>query len=61
MGWRNLVPRSALPESERPGDRGYNVRAVDGVPLANGPQVIKDAESFGGQVLGSSGNTTQER
>jgi hypothetical protein len=32
-------------------ERGYNVRSVDGVVLANGMHVIKDAERFGGQML----------
>ena len=31
--------------------RSYNVRSVDGVVLASGKHVIKDAERFGGQVL----------
>jgi hypothetical protein len=32
-------------------ERSYNVRSVDGVVLANGMHVIKDAERFGGQML----------
>jgi hypothetical protein len=32
-------------------ERGYNVRSVDDVILANGKRVIKDAERFGGQML----------
>jgi hypothetical protein len=32
-------------------ERSFNVRSVDGVVLTNGTHVIKDVESFGGQVL----------
>jgi hypothetical protein len=32
-------------------ERSYNVRSVDGVVLANGMHLIKDAERFGGQML----------
>jgi hypothetical protein len=38
-------------------ERGYNVRSVDGLLLANGPVVVRDAERFGGQMLGVSGAT----
>jgi hypothetical protein len=31
-------------------ERSYNVRSVDGVLLAEGQPVVKDAERFGGQV-----------
>ena len=40
-------------------ERGYNVRSVDGLLLANGPNVVRDAERFGGQVLGLSGIAPQ--
>lgn len=40
-------------------ERGYNVRAVDGLLLANGSHVVRDAERFSGQILGSSGNSSQ--
>jgi hypothetical protein len=32
-------------------ERGYNVRSVDGLLLADGPKVVRDAERFGGHVL----------
>lgn len=32
-------------------ERGYNVRSVDGLLLADGPKVVKDAERFGGKIL----------
>lgn len=32
-------------------ERSYNVRSVDGVLLAEGRRVVKDAERFGGQIL----------
>ncbi|MDE3061567.1 MAG: hypothetical protein KGJ51_00750 [Acidobacteriota bacterium] len=32
-------------------ERGYNVRSVDGVLLADGPKVVKDVERFGGHIL----------
>lgn len=35
-------------------ERSYNVRSVDGILLADGKHVIKDAERSGGQVLGGS-------
>jgi len=40
-------------------ERGYNVRAVDGLLLANGSQVVRDAERFSGQILGSSETSSQ--
>ena len=38
-------------------ERSYNVRSVDGILLHNGEYVVKDAEQFGGQVLGDGGGT----
>lgn len=32
-------------------ERGYNVRSVDGLLLADGPKVVNDAERFGGHIL----------
>jgi hypothetical protein len=32
-------------------ERGYNVRSVGGLFLADGPKVVKDAERFGGHIL----------
>ncbi len=34
-------------------ERGYNVRSVDGLVLANGEHVVRDFERFGGQILGA--------
>jgi hypothetical protein len=34
-------------------ERSYNVRSVDGLFLANGKHPVKDAERFGGHVLGA--------
>lgn len=41
-------------------ERGYNVRSVDGLLLANGQHSHRDAERFGGQVLGGSGEPPPE-
>jgi hypothetical protein len=38
---------------------GYNVRSVDGLLLANGTNVVREAERFGGQVLGPSGSSPE--
>lgn len=38
-------------------DRSYNVRSVDGIVLHDGEYVVKDAERFGGQILGDGGRT----
>ena len=38
-------------------ERSYNVRSVDGILLHNGEYVVKDAERFGGQILGDGGRT----
>jgi hypothetical protein len=40
-------------------EHAYNVRSVDGMLLANGHRVVKDAERFGGQILGSSGSSSE--
>lgn len=40
-------------------ERGYNIRSVDGVLLANGEKTVRDAEQFSGQVLGPSGTSTK--
>lgn len=40
-------------------ERSYNVRSVDGLLFANGKQVIRDAERFGGQILGAGGDSSQ--
>jgi hypothetical protein len=34
-------------------ERGYNVRSVDGLLLANGQHTVRDFERFGGQILGN--------
>ena len=39
-------------------ERGYNVRSVDGLVLADGQKVVKDAERFGGQILGPANNSS---
>ena len=33
-------------------ERGYNVRSVDGLILANGEFVVRDYERSGGRILG---------
>ena len=33
-------------------ERGYNVRSVDGLILANGELVVRDYERSGGRILG---------
>lgn len=38
-------------------ERSYNVRSVDGIFLHNGEYVLKNAERFGGQILGEGGGT----
>lgn len=40
-------------------ERGYNVRSVDGLLLANGQHVVVDAERFGGQILGPSNSSAE--
>lgn len=40
-------------------EHAYNVRSVDGVLLASGHRVVKDAERFGGQILGPSGSSSE--
>lgn len=40
-------------------EKGYNVRSVDGLLLASGKNVVRDAERFGGQMLGTSGNSAE--
>jgi hypothetical protein len=40
-------------------ERGYNVRSVDGLLLANGEHTVRDFERFGGQILGS-GDSSQD-
>lgn len=34
-------------------ERGYNVRSVDGLILANGEHVVRDFERSGGRILGT--------
>jgi hypothetical protein len=38
-------------------ERGYNIRSVDGVLLASGKTIARNAEQFSGQVLGPSGTS----
>lgn len=40
-------------------EHAYNVRSVDGLLLAIGHRVVKDAERFGGQILGPSGRPSE--
>lgn len=40
-------------------ERGYNVRSVDGLLLANGERPVRDAERFGGQILGAGAHEPQ--
>jgi hypothetical protein len=39
-------------------ERSYNVRSVDGLLLNDGEHVARDFDQFGGQILGSTGNST---
>lgn len=41
-------------------EHAYNVRSVDGLLLASGHRVVKDAERFGGQILGPSGSSSEK-
>jgi len=40
-------------------ERAYNVRSVDGLLLADGQHVVKDAERFGGRISGPSNSSNE--
>jgi hypothetical protein len=40
-------------------EKGYSVRSIDGLLLASGKNVVRDAERFGGQMLGTSDNSAE--
>lgn len=48
---RTTVPMQVNIMEDFGNERGYNVRSVDGLLLADGPTVVKDAERFGGHIL----------
>lgn len=41
-------------------EHAYNVRSADGLLLASGHRVVRDAERFGGQILGPSGSSSEK-